>query len=86
MQAYPWMVDSGISIVEECVASCRTPSLYHCHTIMSYTMPCSTGLNPGKAVAKIKKTEATTRRRKLYLYCPHGKCDLKPAPLNIIYI
>ena len=35
-------------------------SVYRCHTIMNCTKTCPKGLNPGKAIAEIKKLMAKT--------------------------
>ena len=44
MQAYRWIIHS------------RDPfSVYRCHTIINCTKTCPKGLNPGKAIAEIKK-------------------------------
>ncbi|XP_029801758.1 succinate dehydrogenase [ubiquinone] iron-sulfur subunit, mitochondrial [Suricata suricatta] len=39
-------------------------SLYRCHTIMNCTRTCPKGLNPGKAIAEIKKMMATYKGKK----------------------
>ena len=52
MQAYSWIIDSR----EERLDRLRDPfSVYRCHTIMNCTKACPKGLNPGRAVAEIKK-------------------------------
>ncbi|XP_019397014.1 PREDICTED: succinate dehydrogenase [ubiquinone] iron-sulfur subunit, mitochondrial isoform X2 [Crocodylus porosus] len=56
MQAYRWMIDSRDDYREERLAQLQNPfSLYRCHTIMNCTKTCPKGLNPGKAIAEIKK-------------------------------
>ncbi|XP_019367486.1 PREDICTED: succinate dehydrogenase [ubiquinone] iron-sulfur subunit, mitochondrial isoform X2 [Gavialis gangeticus] len=56
MQAYRWMIDSRDDYREERLAQLQNPfSLYRCHTIMNCTKACPKGLNPGKAIAEIKK-------------------------------
>lgn len=57
MQAYRWMADSR----DEAGAIRRerlenSMSLYRCHTIMNCSRTCPKGLNPGLAIAKIKKS------------------------------
>ncbi|XP_071748783.1 uncharacterized protein [Lepeophtheirus salmonis] len=56
MQAYRWMIDSRDSATHERMDKLRDPfSVYRCHTIMNCTKTCPKGLNPGKAIAEIKK-------------------------------
>jgi len=56
MQAYRWMIDSRDEFTEERLDRLRDPfSVYRCHTIMNCTKTCPKGLNPGKAIAEIKK-------------------------------
>lgn len=56
MQAYRWMIDSRDEKTEERLNRIRDPfSVYRCHTIMNCTKTCPKGLNPGKAIAEIKK-------------------------------
>ncbi|XP_021484455.1 succinate dehydrogenase [ubiquinone] iron-sulfur subunit, mitochondrial [Meriones unguiculatus] len=60
MQAYRWMIDSRDEFKEERLAKLQDPfSLYRCHTIMNCTKACPKGLNPGKAIAEIKKMMLT---------------------------
>ncbi|XP_075047705.1 succinate dehydrogenase [ubiquinone] iron-sulfur subunit, mitochondrial [Mixophyes fleayi] len=64
MQAYRWMIDSRDDYTEERLAKLQDPfSLYRCHTIMNCTRTCPKGLNPGKAIAEIKKMMATYQQR-----------------------
>uniref|UniRef100_A0A803JK12 Succinate dehydrogenase [ubiquinone] iron-sulfur subunit, mitochondrial n=1 Tax=Xenopus tropicalis TaxID=8364 RepID=A0A803JK12_XENTR len=64
MQAYRWMIDSRDDYTEERLAKLQDPfSLYRCHTIMNCTRTCPKGLNPGKAIAEIKKMMATYKER-----------------------
>uniref|UniRef100_A0A8C5TDS5 Succinate dehydrogenase [ubiquinone] iron-sulfur subunit, mitochondrial n=1 Tax=Malurus cyaneus samueli TaxID=2593467 RepID=A0A8C5TDS5_9PASS len=64
MQAYRWMIDSRDDFTEERLAQLQDPfSLYRCHTIMNCTRTCPKGLNPGKAIAEIKKMMATYRQK-----------------------
>merc|ERR1712203_758057 len=52
MQAYRWIIDSRDGKQAERLDKLRDPfSVYRCHTIMN----CTKGLNPGKAIAEIKK-------------------------------
>uniref|UniRef100_UPI002953D85D succinate dehydrogenase [ubiquinone] iron-sulfur subunit, mitochondrial n=1 Tax=Panthera onca TaxID=9690 RepID=UPI002953D85D len=65
MQAYRWMIDSRDDFTEERLAKLQDPfSLYRCHTIMNCTRTCPKGLNPGKAIAEIKKMMATYKGKK----------------------
>ncbi|KAK7916660.1 hypothetical protein WMY93_012421 [Mugilogobius chulae] len=65
MQAYRWMIDSRDEFTEERLSKLQDPfSLYRCHTIMNCTKTCPKGLNPGKAIAEIKKMMATYKDKK----------------------
>jgi succinate dehydrogenase / fumarate reductase, iron-sulfur subunit len=56
LQAYRWIVDSRDEATEERLDGLHDPfRLYRCHTIMNCTRTCPKGLNPGKAIALIKK-------------------------------
>lgn len=56
MQAYRWIIDSRDTKAKERLEKMRDPfSVYRCHTIMNCTRTCPKGLNPGKAIAEIKK-------------------------------
>lgn len=56
MQAYRWMIDSRDEFRKERLAKVSDPfSVFRCHTILSCTKTCPKGLNPGKAIAEIKK-------------------------------
>jgi len=56
MQAYRWIIDSRDESTKARLDSLRDPfSVYRCHTIMNCTRTCPKGLNPGKAIAEIKK-------------------------------
>lgn len=56
MQAYRWMADSRDEFGDERREKLQNPfSLYRCHTIMNCAKTCPKGLNPGLAIAKIKK-------------------------------
>ena len=59
MQAFRWMIDSR----DQAGAARRerlenSMSIYRCHTIMNCSRTCPKGLNPGLAIAKIKKSMA----------------------------
>lgn len=57
LQAYRWIADSRDEASEERLDALHDPfRLYRCHTIMNCTRTCPKGLNPGKAIALIKKT------------------------------
>ncbi|CAB3367629.1 Hypothetical predicted protein [Cloeon dipterum] len=56
MQAYRWIIDSRDEVTAERLDRLKDPfSVYRCHTIMNCTRTCPKGLNPGKAIAEIKK-------------------------------
>jgi len=56
MQAYRWIIDSRDGKQAERLDNLRDPfSVYRCHTIMNCTKTCPKGLNPGRAIAEIKK-------------------------------
>merc|ERR1711884_947295 len=56
MQAYRWIIDSRDQQQEARLDRLRDPfSVYRCHTIMNCTKTCPKSLNPGKAIAEIKK-------------------------------
>ncbi|TRY55715.1 hypothetical protein DNTS_010283 [Danionella cerebrum] len=65
MQAYRWMIDSRDDFTEDRLSKLQDPfSLYRCHTIMNCTRTCPKGLNPGKAIAEIKKMMVTYKEKK----------------------
>ncbi|XP_057320357.1 succinate dehydrogenase [ubiquinone] iron-sulfur subunit, mitochondrial [Microplitis mediator] len=56
MQAYRWIIDSRDTKTKERLDELRDPfSVFRCHTIMNCTRTCPKGLNPGRAIAEIKK-------------------------------
>jgi len=56
MQAYRWIEDSRDELTKERLEALDDSfKLYRCHTIMNCSKTCPKGLNPGKAVALIKK-------------------------------
>ncbi|CAG9761156.1 unnamed protein product [Ceutorhynchus assimilis] len=56
MQAYRWIIDSRDEATSKRLDKMRDPfSAFRCHTIMNCTKTCPKGLNPGKAIAEIKK-------------------------------
>ncbi len=56
LQAYRWISDSRDEAVGERLDELQDPfRLYRCHTIMNCTNTCPKHLNPGKAIAEIKK-------------------------------
>ena len=62
LQAYRWIADSRDEATGERLDDLNDPfRLYRCHTIMNCTNTCPKGLNPGKAIGKIK--EALAKRR-----------------------
>ncbi|KND03992.1 succinate dehydrogenase [ubiquinone] iron-sulfur subunit, mitochondrial [Spizellomyces punctatus DAOM BR117] len=59
MQAYRWMIDSRDHFGVERREALQDPfSVYRCHTIMNCARTCPKGLNPGLAIAEIKKQMA----------------------------
>lgn len=58
LQAYRWIADSRDEHTGERLDALEDPfRLYRCHTIMNCTRTCPKGLNPGKAIAEIKKMQ-----------------------------
>jgi len=61
LQSYRWLADSRDHKTKERLEKLADPfSVYRCHTIMNCTKTCPKGLNPGKAIAEIKKLMAKT--------------------------
>lgn len=59
MQAYRWIEDSRDTMTSKRLADLDDAfKLYRCHTIMNCTKVCPKHLNPGKAIAQIKKRMA----------------------------
>eukprot|EP01025_Chloroclados_australasicus_P011930 TRINITY_DN1536_c0_g1_i1.p1 TRINITY_DN1536_c0_g1~~TRINITY_DN1536_c0_g1_i1.p1 ORF type:complete len:300 (+),score=12.96 TRINITY_DN1536_c0_g1_i1:72-902(+) len=57
LQAYRWIIDSRDDATAERLANLDDSyKLYRCHTIMNCAAACPKGLNPGKAIAKIKQS------------------------------
>ncbi|KAL1781329.1 Succinate dehydrogenase [ubiquinone] iron-sulfur subunit, mitochondrial [Sigmodon hispidus] len=64
-EAYRWMIDSRDDFTEERLSKLQDPfSLYRCHTIVNCTQTCPKGVNPGKAIAEIKKMLATYKEKR----------------------
>ena len=56
LQAYRWIIDSRDEAAGERLDALEDPfRLYRCHTIMNCTKTCPKDLNPGKAIAQLKK-------------------------------
>ncbi len=56
LQAWRWLADSRDEAKQERLDTLEDPfRLYRCHTILNCTRTCPKGLNPGKAIAEIKK-------------------------------
>ena len=56
LQAYRWIVDSRDEATGERLDALEDPfRLYRCHTILNCTRACPKDLNPGRAIAEIKK-------------------------------
>ncbi|PKC02438.1 succinate dehydrogenase iron-sulfur protein mitochondrial precursor [Rhizophagus irregularis] len=59
LQAYRWMIDSRDDYSSERREALQNPfSVYRCHTIMNCANTCPKGLNPGHAIAMIKRDMA----------------------------
>jgi len=55
MQAYRWIIDSRDDFQQERLDKVNdSMKLYRCHTIMNCSKVCPKGLNPAKAIAKVK--------------------------------
>jgi succinate dehydrogenase / fumarate reductase iron-sulfur subunit len=62
LQAYRWIVDSRDEAKGERLDDLEDAfRLYRCHTILNCTQDCPKDLNPGKAIAEIKKLIAERR-------------------------
>ncbi|XP_012216178.1 uncharacterized protein [Linepithema humile] len=56
LQAYRWVIDSRDMAHKERLAKLRDfYSVYRCQTIFNCTKTCPKGLNPGKAIAQLKR-------------------------------
>lgn len=56
LQAYRWIADSRDENTGKRLDELEDPfRLYRCHTIMNCTNTCPKGLNPAKAISKVKK-------------------------------
>ena len=56
LQAYRWIADTRDEHTGDRLDALEDPfRLYRCHTIMNCTRTCPKGLNPGRAIAEIKK-------------------------------
>jgi succinate dehydrogenase / fumarate reductase iron-sulfur subunit len=56
LQAWRWLIDSRDEATGKRLDDLEDPfRLYRCHTILNCTRTCPKGLNPGKAIAEIKK-------------------------------
>jgi succinate dehydrogenase / fumarate reductase iron-sulfur subunit len=56
LQAWRWLADSRDEAKDKRLDDLEDPfRLYRCHTILNCTRTCPKGLNPGKAIAEIKK-------------------------------
>ncbi|XP_034194761.1 succinate dehydrogenase [ubiquinone] iron-sulfur subunit isoform X1 [Osmia lignaria lignaria] len=63
--AYRWIVDSRDMGHKERLTKLRDYySVYRCHTIFNCTKTCPKGLNPGKAIAQIKRLLAGLTKKK----------------------
>lgn len=58
LQSYRWIQDSRDTEARKRLDNLEDPfKLYRCHTIMNCTNTCPKNLNPGKAIAEIKKQQ-----------------------------
>jgi len=56
LHAYRWLIDSRDEAMGERLDFLEDPyRIYRCHTILNCTKTCPKGLNPGRAIAEIKK-------------------------------
>ena len=56
LQAWRWLADSRDEATDERLDALEDPfRLYQCHTILNCTRTCPKHLNPGKAIAEIKR-------------------------------
>ena len=56
LQAWRWLIESRDEGTSERLENLEGPfRLYRCHTILNCTRTCPKGLNPGRAIAEIKK-------------------------------
>eukprot|EP00126_Sphaerothecum_destruens_P005611 Sdes_comp18921_c0_seq2m9384 len=56
MQAYRWVIDTRDQAPGKRMERLKDPfSVYRCHTIMNCTQTCPKGLNPGRAIAELKR-------------------------------
>jgi succinate dehydrogenase / fumarate reductase iron-sulfur subunit len=56
LQAWRWLVDSRDEATDKRLDDLEDPfRLYRCHTILNCTRTCPKGINPGKAIAEIKR-------------------------------
>ena len=56
LQAYRWLIDSRDEATGDRLDNLEDPfRLYRCHTILNCSRTCPKGLNPGKAIASIKR-------------------------------
>ena len=61
LQAYRWIIDSRDTNTENRLQNLQDPfKLFRCHSIMNCTKTCPKGLNPGLAIAEIKKQMVTS--------------------------
>lgn len=62
LQSYRFIADSRDEVTEERLDALEDPfKLYRCHTIMNCTNTCPKGLNPAKAIGKIKEMIASRK-------------------------
>ncbi|BDD55511.1 succinate dehydrogenase complex, subunit B [Monascus purpureus] len=60
LQSYRWLIDSRDErTAERKQALDNSMSVYRCHTILNCSRTCPKGLNPGRAIAEIKKMLAS---------------------------
>jgi succinate dehydrogenase / fumarate reductase iron-sulfur subunit len=63
LQAYRWLIDSRDEAQGERLDNLEDPfRLYRCHTIMNCAQTCPKGLNPAKAIVRIKEMMVERRQ------------------------
>eukprot|EP01124_Arcella_intermedia_P035424 TRINITY_DN901_c0_g1_i1.p1 TRINITY_DN901_c0_g1~~TRINITY_DN901_c0_g1_i1.p1 ORF type:complete len:297 (-),score=27.99 TRINITY_DN901_c0_g1_i1:117-1007(-) len=65
LQAYRWLIDSRDSAKEERLEFLQEVEgrVYKCHTIMNCSRTCPKGLNPGKAIQRVKNSIAKSNSK-----------------------
>lgn len=78
------MIDSRDEATKERLDRLRDPfSVFRCHTIMNCTKACPKGLNPGKAIAEIKKLLTGFATKEAPKMNPVGQTNLEQHIGNV---